>query len=132
MQYTRTGLRPSTRWGDFPEERGRRTEVGTAGGGVWQMHMPRANILFTDMFDRRSFLKAGAAGVSGAAALLQSSAQAQPKALNASPRHVLPLNRNWLYGGRATSGCAAADFDDSKFQHVTIPHSNRTLPWHSF
>lgn len=84
------------------------------------------------MFDRRSFLKAGAAGMSGAAALLQSAAQAQPKALNGAPRHVLPMNRNWLFGGRATPGCAAADFDDSKFQHVTIPHSNRILPWHSF
>jgi len=42
------------------------------------------------------------------------------------------MNRNWLYGGRAVAGCAAPDFDDSKFQRVTIPHSNKIFPWHSF
>ena len=85
-----------------------------------------------DMVNRRGFIKAGAAGMSGAAALWQTAAHAQTKPLGASPRHVLPMNRNWLYGGRAVPGCTAADFDDRKFQRVTIPHSNRTFPWHSF
>ncbi len=42
------------------------------------------------------------------------------------------MNRNWLYGGRTVPGCSAPDFDDSKFQRVTIPHSNKIFPWHSF
>ncbi len=42
------------------------------------------------------------------------------------------MNRNWLYGGRATPGCSAPDFDDARFQRVTIPHANRIFPWHSF
>ena len=85
-----------------------------------------------DMVNRRGFIKAGAAGMSGAAALWQTAAHAQTKPLGASPGHVLPMNRNWLYGGRAVPGCAAADFDDRKFQRVTIPHSNKAFPWHSF
>jgi beta-galactosidase len=82
---------------------------------------------------RRSFIFSGAAGISGAAALWQVAAdKAQARPLDASPRHVLSMNRNWLYGGRAVSGCAAADFDDSKFQPVTLPHTNRIFSWHSF
>jgi beta-galactosidase len=84
-----------------------------------------------DTVNRRGFLKAGAAGMSGAW-LWQAAARAQTKASGASARRILPMNRNWLYGGRAVAGCAAADFDDSKFQRVTIPHSNRIFPWHSF
>src|SRR5262249_59133077 len=41
-------------------------------------------------------------------------------------------NRNWLYGGRAVAGCSRAGFDDSKFQRVTIPHTNKIFSWHSF
>lgn len=84
-----------------------------------------------DMVNRRGFLKAGAAGLGGGAALLQTAARAA-KPLGDAPRHILPMNRNWLFGGRATPGCTAPDFDDSKFQRVTIPHSNKTFSWHSF
>ena len=85
-----------------------------------------------DMFNRRGFIKAGAAGMSGAAALWQAAASAQAATTGASGRRILPMNRNWLYGGRAPQGCSAPDFDDSKFQRVTIPHSNKVFPWHSF
>ncbi len=47
-------------------------------------------------------------------------------------RTVMTLNRNWLYGGRVTEGSTALDFDDSGFDRVTIPHTNKLLPWHSF
>ena len=78
-----------------------------------------------DTFNRRGFLKAGAA-----AALWQRAAQTAPQ--HAAPRQILPMNRNWLFGGKATTGCSAPDFDDSKFQRVTIPHTNKVFPWHSF
>src|SRR5262249_11855584 len=42
------------------------------------------------------------------------------------------MNRNWRYGGKAKPGSTAPDFDDSKFEQVTIPHTNQLLPWHSF
>ena len=47
-------------------------------------------------------------------------------------RDVLPLDQNWLYGGEAVPGCLDAKFDDSDFEGVTIPHANRTMPWHGF
>jgi len=45
---------------------------------------------------------------------------------------VYSINGNWLYGGRYKTGATRADFDDSHFEKVTIPHSNCLLPWHSF
>ena len=92
--------------------------------------MDALRFLMMDMLNRRGFIKAGA-GMGGAAALWQA-ARAQTRPPGASPRYTLSMNRNWLYGGRAVPGCAAADFDDSKFQRVTIPHSNQIFPWHSF
>jgi len=84
-----------------------------------------------DTFNRRGFLKSGAAGLSGAAALLQAARAAQTPAAQVLGR-TQSMNRKWLFGGRAVPGCSAADFDDSHFQHVTIPHSNKIFPWHSF
>lgn len=47
-------------------------------------------------------------------------------------REVLQINRNWLYSSEVVVGCTDKDFDDSAFERVTIPHANRTFPWHSF
>jgi beta-galactosidase len=47
-------------------------------------------------------------------------------------REVFSLDRNWLYGGKAVPRCTEPDFDDSGFERVTIPHANRTFPWHGF
>jgi len=47
-------------------------------------------------------------------------------------RHVFPLNRHWLYSSAPAPGCTYPDFDDSGFEQVTIPHTTRVLPWHSF
>ncbi len=47
-------------------------------------------------------------------------------------RQVFPLNHNWLYGGKSTTGASARDFEDSHFERVTLPHTNVVLPWHSF
>jgi len=73
--------------------------------------------------NRRSFL-----GTTAAALAASRVSQAAP----ASPRRVLPLNRNWLFGGKAVAGGASPTFDDSRFQRVTLPHTNVVLPWHSF
>jgi beta-galactosidase len=49
---------------------------------------------------------------------------------------VHELNRNWLYGGRAGGktqpGVSRPDFDDSRWERVTLPHANVRLPWHGF
>lgn len=49
-----------------------------------------------------------------------------------SPRHILPMNRNWRYGSEVTEDCTLPSFDDSLFERVTLPHTNVRLPWHSF
>src|ERR1051325_9159548 len=49
-----------------------------------------------------------------------------------SPRRIFPLNHNWRYSDTVTAGATGIEFDDSKFERVTIPHSNRILPWNSF
>jgi beta-galactosidase len=65
-----------------------------------------------------------------------SAAAALGRAQNAAPaiplRRVYSLNRNWLFGGKMKPGADAPAFDDSKFQRVTLPHTNVELPWHSF
>ena len=47
-------------------------------------------------------------------------------------RNVFSLDRNWLYGGQAVTGCTDPVFDDSGFERVTLPHTNRTFSWHGF
>ena len=47
-------------------------------------------------------------------------------------RVIYPINRNWRYGGKFTKGCTEPGFNDRGFERVTIPHTNRRLPWHSF
>jgi beta-galactosidase len=73
--------------------------------------------------NRRDFLAGSAAGL----ALFQQPAKAEPSA-----RRIYAMNRDWLFGGRKTPDCAAPRFNDSAFVKVTLPHSNVTLPWHSF
>ncbi len=47
------------------------------------------------------------------------------------PREVYPLNRRWLYSSAPPPDGARPEFDDSRWDRVTIPHANRTFPWHS-
>ena len=64
--------------------------------------------------NRRDFLSSSVAGL----ALLPEKTPAE----TASARRIYPMNRNWLYGGRA----------HTNFVDVTLPHTNVMLPWHSF
>jgi len=88
--------------------------------------------------DRRNFIKTGLTGLSGLCLLKEADqALAATELGTAAPpapavRYVLSMNRNWLYGGKLVSGSDQPGFDDSKFQRVTIPHTNKLLPWHSF
>jgi beta-galactosidase len=88
--------------------------------------------------NRRNLMKSGVAGLSGLwlpLEKLETSAVAspvQPSELPYAPRYVFSMSRNWLFGGRAVAGATQPGFDDSKFERVTIPHTNKLLPWHSF
>jgi beta-galactosidase len=83
--------------------------------------------------DRRDFLKSTgalvASGVIGKRAFAETLSSE-----NRTPagRMVLPINRNWRYRPDVPEGFHALDFDDSGFERVVIPHTNKRLPWHSF
>lgn len=47
-------------------------------------------------------------------------------------RTILPINRGWRWSSTVLPGSTAPDYDDSSFEQITIPHTNRMLPWHSF
>ena len=49
-----------------------------------------------------------------------------------SAHRVYPLSRDWRYHREWRDGAFELRFDDSKFQSVTLPHTNVRLPWHSF
>src|SRR5439155_24698393 len=50
----------------------------------------------------------------------------------ASGRITLAMNRNWRFSPQRLANDTARNFDDSHFDLVTIPHTNKKLPWHSF
>lgn len=80
--------------------------------------------------DRRGFIKAGAAGLA-AVAMLREFEIPQAGAAG-SQRIVYPFNHRWLYRAENPKGGAAIGFNDRVFQPVTIPHTNKMLPWHGF
>ena len=82
--------------------------------------------------NRRDFFKNSTVAVTAAGLLDAATLAAEAPLLPELPRYELSLNRNWLFGGKVSTGCAEPEFDDSKFERVTIPHSNKMLPWHSF
>jgi beta-galactosidase len=45
---------------------------------------------------------------------------------------VFPFNHRWLFSDTVAPGATRPEFDDSRFARVTIPHTNRMLPWHGF
>ncbi len=47
-------------------------------------------------------------------------------------RRIFSLNRNWRYSSDLVDGATDPTFDDAAWEPVTIPHTNRLFPWHSF
>ncbi|HKR21533.1 MAG TPA: glycoside hydrolase family 2 TIM barrel-domain containing protein [Pyrinomonadaceae bacterium] len=83
--------------------------------------------------NRRRFLQATGAGLAGATLLSQfSKVSVAGAAANSSQRRVFPLNHRWLYSEKNLPGGTATRFNDSAFTRVTIPHTNKLLPWHGF
>ncbi len=88
--------------------------------------------------NRRNMMKSGVAGLSGLWLPLKNlevssgGAPANAAGLAPAPRYVFSMNTHWLYGGRVGDGSTRPEFDDSSFEPVTIPHTNKLLPWHSF
>ncbi len=80
--------------------------------------------------DRRDFMKTTGTLIAGAA--LSNNALAQAASLEKHGRLVLPINRGWRFSPSVVPGGHDPAFDDSNFDRVVIPHTNKTLPWHAF
>lgn len=82
--------------------------------------------------NRRSFIKTTGAGLAGLTLLPEFSSDLFAQAPPASQRRILPLNHNWLFSDRVPPNGHSIPFDDRKFAQVTVPHTNKMLPWHGF
>lgn len=82
--------------------------------------------------DRRRFLEATGAGLAGATLLSQFAKITVAAPANSSQRRVFPLNHKWLYSEKNVPGGTSPRFNDAGFARVTIPHTNKMLPWHGF
>lgn len=82
--------------------------------------------------NRRSFLKTSSAGLTGLALLPHLQAQPSAQSEVNSLRRIIPLNHKWLYNDKVAPNATRVAFDDRSFARVTIPHTNRLLPWHGF
>jgi beta-galactosidase len=83
---------------------------------------------------RRDFLKTTGALIAGAALPTNSFADRLDKSGDsfAVDRIILPLNRHWRFNRTFPEGAELKAFDDSVWERVVVPHSNASLPWHSF
>lgn len=88
----------------------------------------------TEHLPRRDFLKTTSVGLAGLTLLPQFHVgiRAESPESRGSARSVFPLNHNWLFSDRVLPNAASQTFDDSRFARVTIPHTNKLLPWHGF
>ena len=84
------------------------------------------------LIDRRRFLKATATGVAGLTLMPEIALRAGAADGAASLRRVYPFNHNWLYSDKVQPNATATAFNDAGFKRVTIPHTNKLLPWHGF
>jgi len=82
--------------------------------------------------NRRTFIKTSSAGLAGLTLFSHYEAQLNAQRSLTSKRIVFPLNQKWLYSDRVVANGTGATFDDRGLQRVTIPHTNKMLPWHGF
>ncbi|HEU4391690.1 MAG TPA: beta galactosidase jelly roll domain-containing protein, partial [Blastocatellia bacterium] len=81
---------------------------------------------------RRDFILAGGAGLTGLALAPHFRTYAALQNNSGSMRRIFALNHKWLFSSSVPGGGTKPDFDDRRFIPVTIPHTNRVLPWHGF
>ena len=81
--------------------------------------------------NRRRFLKNTGTGLAGLTLLTKLSTGADAQSAS-SLRRIYPLTHNWLFRDQAQPSATGTAFNDSAFKRVTIPHTNKLLPWHGF
>ena len=80
--------------------------------------------------DRRDFIRTSATIIAGAS--LAPLALAESDVANNAGRIILPINRGWRFNPKVVEGGHEKSFDDSGFERVVVPHTNKRLPWHGF
>src|SRR6266566_1448058 len=82
--------------------------------------------------NRREFLGRSTVALAGLSLAKHVKQPSSDDRLSLSQRRLFPLNRRWLYKGSVASDSYLPDYDDQGFERVTIPHTNRILPWNGF
>ena len=85
-----------------------------------------------NQLDRRRFLQRAGTGFAGLTLLTKLPVHGNAQSALISLRRLYPLNHNWLYREQAQANATGTAFDDSGFKRITIPHTNKILPWHGF
>ncbi|SDS24419.1 glycoside hydrolase family 2 protein [Microlunatus soli] len=85
----------------------------------------------TPSLDRRRLLAAGSAtaAATAAASMTTRSAAADPLPRTAAASRPIDLVDRWLFGGAYIAGSDARDYDDSRFEEVTLPHCVTRMSW---
>jgi beta-galactosidase len=82
---------------------------------------------------RRSFaVGCVAASALGAKAMAEGWNRASQPAAGGRAQLDVPLDQNWLFGGKSTPEALEPEFDDGKFARVTLPHTVTTLGWQNW
>src|ERR1051325_5194763 len=83
-------------------------------------------------YSRRGFIKSGTAAFAGVALTQHLQVRSRSRVAETSQRRVYEFNHKWLYHETVPPNGTSPQFDDSRFVQVTIPHTNRVLPWQGF
>jgi len=81
--------------------------------------------------DRRDFFKSTTALIA-TSTIGKNLLALAPESAAPGTRIVMPLNRDWRFSSKLPDGFEGGGFDDSSFEKVVIPHTNKRLPWHGF
>lgn len=87
-----------------------------------------------DLFSRRDFVQSCAVG---ALALASSNIRGcRPTGISTRrlgpASRTIPLNRDWLFGGKYDPAATAPTFNDTGFSRITLPHTVAKLSWENW
>lgn len=81
---------------------------------------------------RRDFVRScavGAAGLFSGSGLLARTASGALAVQSGSAHRAIPLNQDWLFGGKLNEAGLQPGFDDAGFERVNLPHCVTKLSW---
>lgn len=88
-------------------------------------------------FTRRDFVQSCALGAlalasSGILGCRTAAGRAAPIRRTGPASRVIPLDRDWLFGGKYDPAATAAGFNDAGFARIALPHSVAKLSWQNW